>query len=84
MKRPTIRDILARPALNGGWDKLARQQDAQSRDIRLIRKKVKALMVWRLRWDRRWKILLGLVGSTTVAIVAKVLVEILVRAKVVP
>ncbi len=28
-KRPNLHDVLSRPAMNGGWEKLARQQDDQ-------------------------------------------------------
>lgn len=70
--------------MNGGWDKLARQQDAQCRDIKALRKRTKGVEDWQKKWDKRWKVLLGLLGSISIAIVAKIVVEFLRYAKLLP
>lgn len=82
--RSLTEELLSKPALNGGFDRLVKQQDAQMVQLTAITKRVRSLTGWRKKWDRRWTLLLGLLGSTTVAIVAKVLVEILGRAKIIP
>lgn len=82
--RSLTEELLSKPALNGGWDKLARQQDAQCQDMQLIKKRVRSLSAWRKRWDQRWKWLIGMLGASTAAIAAKLLVEILQHAKLIP
>lgn len=33
-RRTTLENVLERPALNGGWDRLARQQDEQCEELK--------------------------------------------------
>ena len=81
---PLLRELLSRPALNGGWDKLARQQDEQCREQKCMRRRVRRVEKSVVRvgarvkaWDHRWRTLVKLLSAIAVAVVAKVAVEVL-------
>lgn len=73
---PLIRELLSRPALNGGWDRLAKQQDAQCRELRIMRKRAKKVEAQLHTWDARWKILVGLLGAIASSVAYKSIVEL--------
>lgn len=72
MKRRTYtnREILARPALNGGWDELMRAQVHQSAELLAIKGRLDA-------WDTRWKRLFTVVGSLTLTVGGKLIYDVI-------
>lgn len=76
-RRNLAREILARPAMNGGWDKLARQQDEQCAQLVKADQRLAKVETWIGRWDTRQKWMLRLLGGVALSIVAKLIVEIL-------
>lgn len=74
--RRLLTELANRPAMNGGWVKLARQQDEQCEEQRRARIRLRRVEHWITRWDGRWKWLVALLGTIATATVAKAVVEV--------
>jgi hypothetical protein len=87
---PTIRDVLSRPAMNGGFDRLIRQQDKQMVELRRSRlrarkleREVSELKARFTRIDRATAWILGATGSIAVTTIGKILYDFLHRVEIV-
>ncbi len=71
-RRPTLQDVLSRPALNGGWDKLVEQQHDQLE--RLVRLEARFDKV-----DKTARWVVGTLGTGAVGIIGHLIMELLSR-----
>jgi hypothetical protein len=66
----TNREILARPALNGGWDELMRVQGEQSAELTAIQKRLDG-------WDARWSRLFLAVAGMALTVCGQLILDLI-------
>ncbi len=74
-----LTELSRRPALNGGFQKLQRQQTKQMADLRHVKQRLRRLEDWQGRFDRRMTWALGLLGSIATAVLGRAAYDLLTR-----
>ena len=75
-RRPTLETVLARPAMNGGWEKLARQQDEQCERLERLEGRFDRLDRW-----GRW--LAGAAGTVALSVLGRLVYDLVSHVQVV-
>lgn len=74
-----LTELTRRPALNGGFQKLQRQQTRQMSDLRHIKRRVRSVEEWQTRIDRRFTWALGMLASIATAVLGRGAYDLLMR-----
>lgn len=74
-----LSDLSRRPALNGGFERLQRQQTKQMADLRQIKRRMRRVETWQAKVDRRMTWALGLLGSIATPVVGRAVYDLLTK-----
>lgn len=75
-RSPTLHDVLSRPVMNGGFDKLARQQDEQCERLERLEDRFN-------RFERLVKVVAGAVGTVAVSVIGRLVYDLVDRLHIV-